>query len=243
MRWPDSDGSRAAESGSGFTIELGGASTYAVRLCRNDSLRMAMLTLISVVASIFTLIGGVAAVIAVRQAKQQAARADSATSEAIQVAARLAMRETILALTPQYDIAIQTPNGYSGGQPPEQLHLLVTFTGPAELDHLDRLVVALDPDRLSVRRRAPYRFHPGARPRANDTCAGSEGLVIRCQRVEGGEQLRFLLGRTAAANRRVRLAITLDAYRLGNDLALPAVAAGTLHWSRVLVLGLDAVAS
>jgi hypothetical protein len=203
---------------------------------------MAMPTLIAVVPVIAVVVGAIAAVIGVRQTKRQADRVDSSTPEAVESASRLATDEASRALGPQYDVAIQAPDGCTDNQAPDLLHLLVTFTGPADLDHLDRLVVVLDPDRLPARRRAPYRFRPGTRPRVNDSGADGEGFVSRCQRVEGGEPLLFLLERTAPANWRGRLAVSLDAYRLGSDLDLPSAGPGTLLWSRALVLSIADVA-
>src|SRR6202011_3131990 len=113
--------------------------------------------------------------------------------EATKVRSRLEADEAARMLSPHYEVAIKAPDGQTGHQAPDLLHLLVTFTGPAALGHLDGLTVALSPDRLPARLRASYRFRPGTRPRTDDRGADAEGRVSRCKRVEGGEKLLFLL--------------------------------------------------
>jgi hypothetical protein len=117
-------------------------------------------------------------------------------TEAAKVRPQLEAAEASRTLSPRYEVAIKPPDGQTGDQAPDLLHLLVTFTGPAALGHLDRLTVALTPDRLPARLRASYRFRPGTRPRTDDRGADTEGRVSRCERVEGGEKLLFLLERT-----------------------------------------------
>jgi hypothetical protein len=164
-------------------------------------------------------------------------------AEAAKVRPRLEADEAIRKLSPQYEVAIKAPSGQTGDQAPDLLHLLVTFTGPAALGHLDRLTVALTPDRLPARLRACYRFRPGTRPRTDDRGADAEGRISRCERVEGGEKLLFLLERTAPADWRGSLAVSLDAYRVANDLDLPSYEPGTWHWSHALVLSVAAARS
>lgn len=163
-------------------------------------------------------------------------------TEAAKVRPQLAADEASRTLSPHYEVAIKAPDGQTGDQAPDLLHLLVTFTGPAALGHLDRLTVALTPDRLPAKLRASYRFRPGTRPRTDDRGADAEGRVSRCERVEGGEKLLFLLERTAPANWRGRLAVSLYADRVTSDLDLPfyGPGTGTLHWSHALVLSLAA---
>jgi hypothetical protein len=164
-------------------------------------------------------------------------------TEAAKIRPQLEADEARRTLSPRYEVAIKAPNGQTGDQAPDLLHLLVIFTGPAALGHLDRLTVVLTPDRLPARLRASYRFRPGTRPRTVDKGADAEGRVSRCERVEGGEKLLFPLEHTAPANWRGRLVVSLDAYRVTSDLDLPSYGPGTLHWSHTLVLSVVAARS
>jgi hypothetical protein len=191
--------------------------------------------IIGAVGAVGTAIAAITPFIRNRQKKRQI--------EAAKARPRLEADEAVRMLSPHYEVAIKAPDGQTGDRPPNLLHLLVTFTGPAALGHLDRLTVVLTPDRLPVRLRAPYRFRPGTRPRTDDKGADAEGRVSRCERVEGGEELLFLLERTAPANWRERFAVSVDAYRVASDLDLPLYGPGTLHWSHTLVFSVAAARS
>jgi hypothetical protein len=187
--------------------------------------------IIGAVSAVAAIIAAITPIVRNWQKKRQ--------NEAARVRPQLEADEAGRTLSPHYEVAIKAPDGRTGDQAPDLLHLLVTFTGPAALGHLDRLTVALTPDRLPPRLRASYRFRPGTRPRTDDRGADAEGRVSRCERVEGGEKLLFLLERTAPANWRGRLAVSLDAYRVASDLD-PSYGPGTLHWSHTLVLSVAA---
>jgi hypothetical protein len=197
-----------------------------------------MVILIStVVGTALTLVIAVAAVMTLRQGRRQA------DLGAVEATSRVSDYENAVALAPRYDVTLVAANSSADRMALDLLHLNVIFTGPADLDHLDQLDVVLGCHDYPTKRSASFRFQSGTRPRTDDRGADSKGLVSRCGRVEGGEQLQFQLERTAPAHRRERLVVTLHAYRLSGELDLPSVGQGSMHWSRTAEFRLATVRS